>query len=247
MQYLTLPIRDCKVNAGYKSETYRKEWGFGHYGVDLGTMNESREVYACGAGEVIAAGQDGADLTGPNSRLGNCVVIVYRDVSLPDGRTLDLACRMFHLEKLLVKAGDRVDRDTMIGVFGNTGANTSGPHLHIEFDTDTQYPRHAYGIAGSGKVILQGTVDSTLDPSKVWYVGEGQRVCTMPSWIDKGWTGREDVELPKVPKEAGEECPDCAALREENKKLRAAVDEYEAERAAVYNHVKAMIDFLGGE
>ena len=93
-----------------------------------------------------------------------------------------LACRMFHLDSIAVRAGQTVKRGDVLGVYGNTGANTSGPHLHVEFDTDVQYPQYAVGIKASGNIIKKGTKDTTADPSKVWYVGPGQA-------LHDGWGG----------------------------------------------------------
>lgn len=211
-QRLILPINQCKVNAGYKSEKYRKDWGFAHYGVDLGSTNGSRTVYACGDGEVAACGQDGESLTGPSSRLGNCAVIVYRDVLLPSGKAVDLACRMFHFDKLSVQPGQRVTKDTAIGQFGATGYHVSGPHLHIEFDVDTKWPTLAYGVSQGGQVINRvetvraagGLVDSTLNPSQVWYLDQNQSISTDPSWVKEGWVFAEDTEIPSLPQDETE-------------------------------------------
>lgn len=215
MQRLILPINKCKVNAGYKSATYKKQLGFSHFGVDLVSTGGSNAVYACGDGLVITAGMDGQH---DKDRLGNCIVIVYKDVLLPDGRQVDLACRMFHFAQLRCKAGDKVTKDTVIGLYGNTGANSTGAHLHIEFDTDVVYPTYAYGIKASGKVIAQGSVDSTIDPSSVWFYDSNQSITTSSDWIKAGWCFERDIAIPPLPKE-----PHCCKedeLLQENASLR---------------------------
>ena len=155
-------------------------------------------MHALGDGEVVACGQDGTALTGPYSRLGNVIVIIYRDVLCNDGAVSDLSCRMFHLDKILCKIGDQVHAGDVIGHYGNTGANTTGAHLHIEFDTDTKYPCYAYGISAGGKIIKRGTVDSTVAPSKVWYCGNGQTITGSSS--SKCYTAA-DLAVPKLPED----------------------------------------------
>ena len=112
---------------------------------------------------------------------------------------------MFHLDSIAVKVGQTVKQGDILGVYGNTGANTSGPHLHVEFDTDVKYPQYAVGIKSSGHVIKKGTIDSTVDPAKVWYLGQGQTI--RDGWgtyaqpkrgIKLGWLAENDIDLPKI-------------------------------------------------
>ena len=99
---------------------------------------------------MIACGMDGATAA---QRMGNAIMLVFPDVERNDGNTTSLACRMFHLDSIAVRAGQTVKRGDVLGVYGNTGTNTSGPHLHVEFDTDVQYPQYAVGIKASGNII----------------------------------------------------------------------------------------------
>ena len=200
-QKLILPLNQCSVNAGYKMAAYTKAWGFTHYGVDLGNPDRQRTIYSPGDGTVIACGMDGATAA---QRMGNAIVLVFPDVERNDGNTTSLACRMFHLDSIAVKAGQTVKRGDVLGVYGSTGANTSGPHLHVEFDTDVQYPQYAVGIKTSGTIIKKGTKDTTADPSKVWYVGPGQAL--HDGWggsgVSSGWIAQNDLDVPKLPEEA---------------------------------------------
>ncbi len=41
--------------------------------------------------------------------------------------------RHAHLDRLFVRAGDRVERDQLVAHSGNTGSATTGPHLHSEY------------------------------------------------------------------------------------------------------------------
>jgi murein DD-endopeptidase MepM/ murein hydrolase activator NlpD len=84
-----------------------------HSGLDIATR-EGVEVVAPANGVVIFAGEKAA--------YGNCIVVDHgRDITTLYG----------HLQAMLVKPGDRVERGQHIGKVGNTGRST-GPHLHYE-------------------------------------------------------------------------------------------------------------------
>lgn len=218
-QKLILPMDRVNVNAGYKMAAYTKEWGFPHYGVDLGNPDKQRTVYSPGDGTVIAAGMDGET---PSQRMGNALVLVFPDVARNDGTTGPLACRMFHFDSLAVKAGQTIKQGDVLGVYGNTGAVSSGPHLHVEFDADTQYPQYAVGIKSSGNIIKKGSRDSTVDPSHVWYRGSGQTVADGwgGSGVASGWIGQNDLDLPELPQEP-EQTDDRTLYEAEAKKVQA--------------------------
>lgn len=84
-----------------------------HAGLDIATR-EGVEVIAPASGTVIFAGEKAA--------YGNCVVIDH-------GR--DITTLFGHLQRYIVKPGDKVERGQHIGNVGNTGRST-GPHLHYE-------------------------------------------------------------------------------------------------------------------
>ena len=67
-----------------------------------------------------------------------------------------------------VKAGDKITKDTRLGLYGSTGAST-GDHLHIEIDTDTKYPNYTPQIGKNSGVLKAGT-DSTINPTTALYV-----------------------------------------------------------------------------
>ena len=208
-QRLTLPFKDMRITAGYKHPQYLKEWGWPHYGVDCYDPN-THDVLALGDGEVVAAGQDGPTLTGSLSRLGMVTVIVYRDVLCSDGKVRDLTARTYHHASVAVKAGDKMRRGQVIAQYGNTGANTSGPHLHIELDTDTKYPTLAPGVSvtASNRIIntkaeyarAGGLSDSTINPAKVWFIGDGQSIAGAAG----SWCAQSDLVVPELPAEMPE-------------------------------------------
>ena len=160
-QKLILPINKARITAGYKNTNYRKQFGYTHYGIDMTDQARSdRTLYASGEGKVTHCG---SHPTG-----GNVIVIVYDDCQLTDGRVRDLAVRYFHLDRIDVKVGQKVNKDTVIGLYGNTGSS-NGAHLHIEIDTDVKYPNYTPQTSRSNNVLKSGT-DSTINPTLALYV-----------------------------------------------------------------------------
>ena len=103
-----------------------------------------------------------------------------------------------------------MQRGQVIAQYGNTGANTSGPHLHIELDTDIKYPALAPGVSvtTNNRIIntkaeyarAGGLSDSTINPAKVWFVGEGQGLAGAVG----SWCTQSDLEVPELPAKAPE-------------------------------------------
>lgn len=163
-QKLVLPINDCAINSGYKNANYRKQFGYMHYGWDLADYKrKDLTVWGCGTGVVKATGYDNV--------LGNVVVIVYKNCLLTNGIVRDLTQRIYHLDTIYVKVGQRITKDTRIAKYGNTGKYSTGDHLHIEFDTDTndKYVCWSPTVSKSGNIIKAGT-DSTINPNLCLYV-----------------------------------------------------------------------------
>jgi hypothetical protein len=89
-----------------------------HYGVDYGTNREKWPQYALEDGVVLSAGVD-------NSSAGQGAIFAW--VSYP---RLNIKCLYYHLDKVFVKRGQRVNETTIIGNTGTTGRST-GIHLHL--------------------------------------------------------------------------------------------------------------------
>jgi len=75
---------------------------------------QGKEVFAPSDGTVVFAGLEGG--------YGNVLVIDHG---------YGIKTRYGHLQKINVKAGDRVKRGAIVAHVGNTGRST-GPHLHYE-------------------------------------------------------------------------------------------------------------------
>ena len=235
-QRLILPITDMRITATYKNAQYKAYWGFHHYGLDA--IGSNTDVYACGNGKVIACGPDGTTLYGDQSRLGNVIVIVYEDVLFQDETVSGLACRMFHFDQIYVQAGEYVTQSTVIGQYGNTGRYTTGPHLHIEFDTDTRWPCYAYGVASSGNIIKAGTIDSTKNANKIWYIGTDQQL----RGAVNGWYKPEDINVPNLPENPPQ--TDYQALYEKEKnraeQIQAQADACLSKKQALLAEIKSL-------
>lgn len=162
-QKLILPINEARITAGYKNNNYKKQFGYTHYGVDM-TDKDRRTytVWGSGIGEVVECGW--------SSSGGNVIVIIYRDCLLTDGTVRDLVFRYYHLDKITCKKGDRINKDSRLGLYGNTGAS-SGAHLHLEVDVDARekYACYTPQISKNSGVLKRGT-DSTIDPVRCLYV-----------------------------------------------------------------------------
>lgn len=95
---------------------YRTNQGFSlfHPGLDLDAQTGD-PIHPIMGGVVIEAGFSWFGY-------GNTVVVDHQN---------GYASRYAHLSKLLVRTGDRVSTETILGLVGSTG-HSSGPHLHLE-------------------------------------------------------------------------------------------------------------------
>lgn len=157
-QKLILPINKARITAGYKNSNYKKQFGYTHYGIDM-TDKDRKDytIWGSGNGEVFSCGWH------PSS--GNTIVVVYKDCELPSGEIMDISMRYYHLSKIYVTKGQKITKDTKIGLYGNTGAS-SGSHLHIECDKDVKYPNYTPQTSKSNEVLKSG-IDTTLNPITV--------------------------------------------------------------------------------
>ncbi|MEU9417514.1 M23 family metallopeptidase [Streptomyces sp. NPDC051000] len=112
------------VDGSYVSTQYHAGggmWSSGsHTGIDFHAASGT-SVHAVGAGTVVEAGNGGA--------YGNNVVIKHNDGTYT---------QYGHMSSLDVSVGQQVTPGQQIGLSGSTG-NSSGPHLHFEARTGSQY------------------------------------------------------------------------------------------------------------
>ncbi|MFF4265558.1 M23 family metallopeptidase [Streptomyces virginiae] len=113
------PLDDSYVSTQYKAGGGM--WSSGsHTGIDFHAASGT-SVHAVGLGTVVEAGWGGA--------YGNNVVIKHNDGTYT---------QYGHMTSLNVSVGEQVTPGQQIGLSGSTG-NSSGPHLHFEARTGSQY------------------------------------------------------------------------------------------------------------
>ncbi|MEU6314468.1 M23 family metallopeptidase [Streptomyces sp. NPDC047014] len=113
------PLDDSYVSTQYKAGGGM--WSSGsHTGIDFHAASGT-SVHAVGVGTVVEAGWGGA--------YGNNVVIKHNDGTYT---------QYGHMSSLSVSVGQQVTPGQQIGLSGSTG-NSSGPHLHFEARSGSQY------------------------------------------------------------------------------------------------------------
>ena len=103
-----------------------------HEGVDMGGAPIGTPIYATGEGHVT--------LAGPYDRYGLTV-----DVDHGNG----FVTRYAHLSQVKVHVGEKVTRESVVGLLGNTG-RTTGAHLHYEVRIDDD-PRNPLTFIAAGR------------------------------------------------------------------------------------------------
>lgn len=168
-QKLILPINKCKLTASYKNAAYETKYSLVHYGIDMISTEGSTKVYASGTGTIVNMGWD--------SNAGYTVVVRYDSAyDKASGTYKDVVFRYFHLNSISANRsiGESVTKDTLLGQYGGSGMgemNHWPAHLHVEADTDTNYPCYSPTFSSS-KEIIKGTAsganDSTMSTALNW-------------------------------------------------------------------------------
>lgn len=124
-QNLQMPV-DGAGSGDYNHKTFWYPWGGRarvHKGVDI-FAKRGTNIHSATIGVVVS--------TGYLSSGGNYVTVLG-----PKWRVYYYA----HLNEILVKEGDFVSHDTLIGTVGNTGSAAKTPsHLHFTIATPIPYP-----------------------------------------------------------------------------------------------------------
>lgn len=106
--YLYPPVNNGVIIAAYEKSSLQ------HFGVDIAAQTDTH-IMATAEGTVISASW--------SVETGYSLVIQHED---------NLISCYKHNAQLLKKVGDHVQRGEVVAILGNTGENTSGPHLHFE-------------------------------------------------------------------------------------------------------------------
>lgn len=191
VQKLILPINKCRVTASKGMVSYKKKYGFDHYGTDMISTVGDTTVYASGNGVCLAAGMD--------TLFGNTVIVKYQNVyNHTTKKTCDIILRYFHGAKILIKEGDTVTKDTAIMHYGSTGKYVSGAHLHITADTDTEYFAYEPGIAQNGNIIKKGNSSTVINPMEVFHKKVSSPDCQTIDAADDIYVLESDIEIPPI-------------------------------------------------
>lgn len=106
---------------GYSGDDSSASAGSLHSGIDFRAA-KGTPVPALVSGTVVYAANEGPDAAQYHAVSGGNVVNI-RDAS---GQT-----QYAHLDSIAVRVGDFVTKGQVLGTVGNTGATSTGPHLHI--------------------------------------------------------------------------------------------------------------------
>ncbi|MAI10914.1 MAG: hypothetical protein CBD27_00055 [Rhodospirillaceae bacterium TMED167] len=119
---------------GKRKDPINRRWAM-HYGLDLVGAIGTR-VYVTAPGKVVKAGVKG--------KFGKFIEVDH-------GR--GFKTRYGHLNKILVKRGQKVEYRQKIGLLGNTGRST-GPHLHYEI-LHNGNPRNPWRFIKAGRYVYK--------------------------------------------------------------------------------------------
>lgn len=103
---------------GYISREYKPNQG--HYGVDY-VVKENTPVYAAASGYIIFANY--------TTQYGYTIIISHSSGYIS---------KYLHCNQILKREGDVVKQGELIALSGNSGTDTTGPHLHFEIWKDGQ-------------------------------------------------------------------------------------------------------------
>ncbi len=105
-----------KPAEGFISKKFNPEKG--HFGVDY-VMNENRPIFASAGGYVVFSSY--------TADYGYVIIINHKE---------NYVTKYMHCSSLLKKEGDFVYQGELIALSGNSGTESTGPHLHFEIWKD---------------------------------------------------------------------------------------------------------------
>lgn len=136
---LLLPVKDILISQPFGVsyvDFYTKLGMKGHNGVDFFAFDGCK-ILASHDGLVTYAGEDGD---------GGISITLTRTINGTGFKTI-----YYHLQKCLVKVGDKVTQGQIIGLADNTGKYTTGSHLHfgLKFITNGSVDDYDNGYFGA--------------------------------------------------------------------------------------------------
>ena len=195
-QTLIMPISNMLINVGYKVPiytTYPATQNYGeHYGSDYINQDDGLQT-----DNIIASGNGYIYQSGWDNNVGYFACIVYPDALIwNNGQRVkqDITVRYWHMEDLSIPNVSNynnpiaITKGSVIGTMGSEGVAATGPHLHVECDTDTT-PQYTFWTPThfSNPNIIKNGIDTTINPGFVFQVGASQSVCVLSadigSWV----------------------------------------------------------------
>lgn len=145
----------------------------GHNGIDWKTTHFDK-----GEAPVIAA-HDGEVISDPDiqSDTAGRFVKILSDETMIGSRKCKIMTLYFHLSKCKRQLGEKVKKGMLIGIAGNTGGFTSGPHLHFGMYPLWKQPD------GSYKKDANNGYDGAVDPMP--YFNDDQVMVQGWGWFKK--------------------------------------------------------------
>ena len=189
MQKAILPLRNARVTAGWHSLPYLRQMGFKHFGMDMADLTRANlNIVAPFDMKIVAYGDD--------TLMGKTIIAVsVHPIDIHYGKakgTRRVTVRMAHLSAIGrdVKKGAVIAQGSYIGRYGSTGKYGGSPHLHVELDTDIQYPTQSPTLGGSSNIWKAKRTDTTINPMDCFKVGDNQ---TLSYSIASGnWVLKQD-------------------------------------------------------
>lgn len=136
MQKLIMPVNQAIISASFKNPSYKKKFGFDHYGVDM-YSKECDIIWGQGIGIALAYGWD--------NLYGWYASILYPEAYY-NNHPKSIIANYFHMrEKQILPT--IITTNTVIGRIGETGQYATGPHLHLEM-----YPTKDF-ISSGGHIM----------------------------------------------------------------------------------------------
>jgi murein DD-endopeptidase MepM/ murein hydrolase activator NlpD len=160
---ISIPANVPSISQGYKPQQFGQNGSLergNHEGIDI-ISKKGTPVIAAASGVVISSFY--------RPLFGNRILIDHGS----DNNGIFIMSRYVHLDKRLVKKGDKVTRGQQVGTLGSTGLLAGGfPHLHFELRTG---------------VNPEISKSKTYNPHKFWAGGVGVVTCFD---INKHWTDK---------------------------------------------------------
>lgn len=196
-QKLIHPFATQYYSAGYEDEApaYTAKYKYKHHAVDMfGSGSYATVIRASGDGEVVG--------TKEFNSLGKVLAVRYDNVLDREGNNIgSIIVRYCHLASWAKTSGP-VEKGEIIATEGSTGNGAYNSetgnrvvHLHLEIDTDTDYPLMTPTEGGG--------INTTLNPLDVLYKSSSQVVepdCNISSYYEeedsagRAWYDKSKIE-----------------------------------------------------